>query len=107
MLKLAGEGYKARAYAHGAEVVLGLNDQLGALVEANELIEVPGIGRSLAKQTEALWAYFTLGPGLPLPAGLEVPTTGLPLVVKDRPEVMRTFMPDGAGTRPIAVAEML
>ena len=54
LLKLAGEGYKARAYAHGAEVVVGLSEQLGALVEANELLEVPGIGRSLAKQIEAL-----------------------------------------------------
>lgn len=54
------------------------------------------------KQIEALWAYFALGPGLPLPAGME-PPKGLIVAVKDRPEVLRTFMPDGAGARAIAV----
>lgn len=53
-------------------------------------------------QIEALWSYFALGPGLPLPAGLE-PPKGVVVTVKDRPEIMRTFMPDQAGTKPIAV----
>ena len=61
------------------------------------------LGGDAEKQTAALWAYFTLGPGLPLPAGLEPPSKGMPLAVKDRPEILRTFMPDNAGTRPIAV----
>jgi mono/diheme cytochrome c family protein len=55
-----------------------------------------------AKQNAALWAYFALGPGLPLPFGLE-PPKGLIIAVKDRPEILRTFLPDGAGTRAIAV----
>ncbi len=53
-------------------------------------------------QVEALWAYLALGPGLPLPAGLE-PPKGVVVAVKDRPEIMRTFMPDAAGTKPVAV----
>jgi cbb3-type cytochrome oxidase cytochrome c subunit len=52
-------------------------------------------------QAEAMWAYLSLGPGLPLPDGLE-PPKGLVIAVKDRPEVLRTFMPD-AGTKAIAV----
>ena len=54
-------------------------------------------------QIEALWSYFALGPGLPLPAGLEPPSKALALIVKDRPELLRTFLPYGAGTRPFAV----
>lgn len=54
------------------------------------------------KQFEALWSYLALGPGLPLPAGME-PPKGLVIQVKDRPEILRTFMPDGAGTKAIAV----
>lgn len=53
-------------------------------------------------QIAALWAYFALGPGLPLPAGME-PPKGVSVTVKDRPEILRTFMPDAAGTKPIAV----
>lgn len=53
-------------------------------------------------QVDALWAYLALGPGLPLPAGME-PPKGVVVAVKDRPELMRTFMPDAAGTKPIAV----
>jgi cbb3-type cytochrome oxidase cytochrome c subunit len=55
------------------------------------------------KQIEALWAYFSLGPGLPLPTGLE-PPKGVIVSAKDRPEIMRTFIPDNAGTKGIAVA---
>ena len=54
-----------------------------------------------AKQAEAMWAYLSLGPNLPLPEGLE-PPKGLLIAVKDRPELLRTFMPD-AGTKAIAV----
>jgi mono/diheme cytochrome c family protein len=53
-------------------------------------------------QIEAMWAYFSLGQGLPLPAGME-PPKGLVITVKDRPEILRTFMPDNAGTKAIAV----
>lgn len=53
------------------------------------------------RQAEAMWAYLSLGQGLPLPDGLE-PPKGLVIVVKDRPEVLRTFMPD-AGSKAIAV----
>ena len=40
-------------------------------------------------QAEAVWAYLSLGPGLPLPDGLE-PPKGLILSVKDRPYILRT-----------------
>lgn len=52
-------------------------------------------------QAEAMWAYLSLGPGLPLPEGLE-PPKGLVVQVKDRPVLLRTFMPD-AGSRAIAI----
>ncbi|QJX00203.1 c-type cytochrome [Frigoriglobus tundricola] len=53
------------------------------------------------KQAEAMWAYLALGPGLPLPDGLE-PPKGLVIAVRERPEILRTFMPD-AGSKGIAV----
>ena len=53
------------------------------------------------KQAEAMWAYLALGPGLPLPDGLE-PPKGLVIGVKERAEMLRTFMPD-AGSKAIAV----
>ena len=52
-------------------------------------------------QAEAMWAYLSLGTGLPLPEGLE-PPKGLIISVKDRPELLRTFLND-AGTKAIAV----
>jgi cbb3-type cytochrome oxidase cytochrome c subunit len=52
-------------------------------------------------QAEAMWAYLSLGPGLPLPDGME-PPKGLIVAVKERPEVLRTFMAE-AGTKAIAV----
>jgi mono/diheme cytochrome c family protein len=55
-----------------------------------------------APQIEAIWAYLSLGPGLPLPVGME-PPKGLILKGAERPEILRTFMPDGAGTKAIAV----
>ena len=54
------------------------------------------------RQFDAMWTYFALGPGLPLPAGLE-PPKGVVVTVKNRPEVLRTFLPDGAGSKAIAV----
>lgn len=54
------------------------------------------------KQIAALKAYYDLGPGLPLPTGIE-PPRGLTIAVTDKVELMRTFMPDDAGTRAIAV----
>ncbi|MBN9119770.1 MAG: c-type cytochrome [Planctomycetes bacterium] len=53
------------------------------------------------EQAEAMWAYLALGRGLPLPDGLE-PPKGLVIAVRDRPEILRTFMPD-AGAKAIAV----
>jgi mono/diheme cytochrome c family protein len=53
------------------------------------------------KQAEAMWAYLALGPGLPLPDGLE-PPKGLVIAVRQQPEILRTFMPD-AGSKAIAV----
>lgn len=52
-------------------------------------------------QAQALWAYLSLGKGLPLPEGME-PPKGLILTVKDRPVLLRTFMPE-AGSRAVAV----
>jgi cytochrome c2 len=52
-------------------------------------------------QADAMWAYLSLGPGLPLPDGME-PPKGLVIAVKDRPELLRTFMTE-AGSRAIAV----
>lgn len=52
-------------------------------------------------QAEAMWTYLSLGMGLPLPEGME-PPKGLIIAVKDRPEVLRTFMSD-AGSKAIAV----
>lgn len=60
------------------------------------------LGGDANAQIEAMWAYLALGPGLPLPSGME-PPKGVIVAVKDRPEVLRTFMPDGAGTKAIAV----
>jgi cytochrome c551/c552 len=54
-------------------------------------------------QAEAMWAYLSLGPTLPLPDDLEVVHgKGRPLTVGDRPVILRTFMPD-AGSRAVAI----
>ena len=58
-------------------------------------------GGSPHLQAEAMWDYLSLGQGLPLPDGLE-PPKGLIIAVKDRAEVLRTFMPN-AGSKAIAV----
>jgi hypothetical protein len=59
------------------------------------------LGGKADAQAEAMWAYFSLGPTLPLPEGME-PPKGLVVQVKDRPVVLRTFMPE-AGSRAVAV----
>ena len=48
-----------------------------------------------------MWSYLSLGPGLPLPEGLE-PPKGLIVSAREHPEILRTFMPD-AGSKGIAV----
>jgi len=53
-------------------------------------------------QLDAMWNYFSLGPGLPMPSGME-PPKGLVIAVKERAELLRTFMPDGAGSKAVAV----
>jgi prolyl oligopeptidase PreP (S9A serine peptidase family)/mono/diheme cytochrome c family protein len=52
-------------------------------------------------QAEAMWAFLSLGPGLPLPEGVG-PPKGLVVQVKDRPVLVRTFMPE-AGSRAVSV----
>jgi hypothetical protein len=52
-------------------------------------------------QAEAMWAYLSLGPTLPLPEGVGTPK-GRVLMVKDRPVLLRSFMPD-AGSKAVAV----
>jgi DNA polymerase (family 10) len=59
LLGLAGEGFKARAYARGAELVAALGDQLGPMITAGDLRELPGIGASLSKQIGELWQHGT------------------------------------------------
>ena len=59
------------------------------------------LGGNPQAQAEAMWAYLSLGPGLPLPEGLE-PPKGLIIAAKDRPELLRTFLPE-AGSKGIAV----
>jgi cytochrome c551/c552 len=59
------------------------------------------LGGSAEAQADAIWAYLSLGPGLPLPDGME-PPKGLIVAVSDRPVLLRTFMPD-AGSRAVAI----
>lgn len=54
------------------------------------------------QQAEAMWAYLSLGPTLPLPDGLEPNIKGRILPVADRPVILRCFMPE-TGSRSIAV----
>ncbi|MFO0807303.1 MAG: c-type cytochrome [Gemmataceae bacterium] len=58
-------------------------------------------GGDQERQSEAMWAYCSLGPNAPLPDGLDLPK-GLAVTVGSKPVVLRTFMPD-AGSRAIAV----
>jgi cytochrome c553 len=59
------------------------------------------LGGNPQAQAQAMWAYLSLGPGLPLPEGLE-PPKGLILTVREHPELLRTFLPE-TGARAIAV----
>jgi cbb3-type cytochrome oxidase cytochrome c subunit len=59
------------------------------------------LGGNADAQAQAMWAYLSLGPTLPLPEGV-APAKGLILMVKDRPQLLRTFMQD-AGTRAVTV----
>ncbi len=52
---------------------------------------------SPAAQSDAMWSYLALGPGLPLPTGLEPPTKGRLLPVTDKPVLLRTFLPEVGG----------
>ncbi len=71
-----------------------------AFVDGKSLLTTVYDGNA-KQQAEAVWAYLSLGPGLPLPDGME-PPKGLVVAVKDRPEVLRTFLPE-AGTKAITV----
>jgi mono/diheme cytochrome c family protein len=59
------------------------------------------LGGKADAQAEAMWAYLSLGPSMQLPEGME-PPKGLVLAVKDRPVLLRTFMPE-AGSRAVAI----
>jgi mono/diheme cytochrome c family protein len=59
------------------------------------------LGGDLHAQIDALWSYFSLGDAMPPPPGVE-PARGMPVLVGERPRVMRTFLED-AGSRGIAV----
>jgi mono/diheme cytochrome c family protein len=59
------------------------------------------LGGNADAQAEAIWTYLSLGPLVPLPEGME-PPQGLVIAVKDRPVILRTFMPD-AGSRAVAI----
>jgi DNA polymerase (family X) len=55
LLELEGENpFKVRAYENGARAVEGLPEDLGALVAANRLVEVKGIGDALARKIAEL-----------------------------------------------------
>ncbi len=55
LLELKGENaFKIRAYQSGARALESLEENLDALIEANELVKVPGIGKALAEKIETL-----------------------------------------------------
>lgn len=68
--------------------------------EGKSTVETVLNGKANA-QADAIWAYLSLGSGLPLPEGLQ-PPKGLILTVKDKPILLRTFMPD-SGSRSVAI----
>jgi DNA polymerase (family X) len=54
-LQLTGQGgFKTRAYDIAADRLSGLNDDLAALIEQNTLVDVPGIGASIATKLAEL-----------------------------------------------------
>jgi mono/diheme cytochrome c family protein len=59
------------------------------------------LGGDADAQADAMWAYLGLGSNLPLPDGMQ-PPRGLVLMVKNRPIVLRTFLPD-VGTHSVAI----
>jgi mono/diheme cytochrome c family protein len=60
------------------------------------------LGGKANAQAEAMWAYLSLGPGLPLPEGVEIARHGYELIPDKKPYILRTFMPE-AGAKAIAV----
>jgi mono/diheme cytochrome c family protein len=75
--------------------------RMPAIFDEGKSLQVKVLGGHPDAQAEAIWAYLSLGPNLPLPEGME-PPKGLIVAVKDRPVLLRTFMPD-AGSRAVAV----
>ncbi|MCC5833962.1 MAG: DNA polymerase/3'-5' exonuclease PolX [Opitutales bacterium] len=55
LLELKGENaFKIRAYQSGARAIESLEENLDALIEADELVKVPGIGKALAEKIVTL-----------------------------------------------------
>jgi DNA polymerase (family 10) len=60
LLRLSGEPrYKVAAFETAADIVAAIGDDLGPLVEADRLIEVPGFGKSLERHIRELWTTGT------------------------------------------------
>ena len=56
LLELKGENpFKVRAYENAAHAIDGLTENLGEIIEAGTLIDVPGIGESIAGRITELW----------------------------------------------------
>jgi DNA polymerase (family 10) len=56
LLELKGENpFKVRAYENAARALDGLTEDLGAIIEAGTLTDVPGIGESIALRVTELW----------------------------------------------------
>src|SRR6267378_8252445 len=57
LLELKGgkDRFKARAYQTGARVIAGMSDDLGAVIKADRLTELRGIGDALASQIKQLY----------------------------------------------------
>jgi DNA polymerase (family X) len=50
-----GNKFKARAFVRGARALEATREPVGALIEGNRLLELPGIGVALARQIEELF----------------------------------------------------
>lgn len=56
LLELKGENpFKVRAYQNAAHAIDGLTENLGEIIEAGTLTDVPGIGESIASRITELW----------------------------------------------------